>query len=135
MDWQEVFHPGMIFERRYQVKPEHAASHVGSGSAPVLATPWMIAFMEQVSRDLLAQHLPEGYSSVGVHLDVHHLAPTPVGLDVLITAEVLRVNKNRVHFKVRAQDDVEQVGEGMHERVIIDEDRFMRRVTEKAAGR
>ena len=79
MEFVEILHVGMAREETFVVASEHLAAHVGSGSARVLATPWMIAFMERTARDLLAEALPEGYSSVGVHVNVRHLAPSPAG--------------------------------------------------------
>jgi len=98
-----------------------------------LATPWMIAFMERTAHNLLTCCLPEGESSVGTHLDVRHLAPTPQGGQVRIRAEVLAVEGKKVTFSVEAWDALEKVGEGLHERVVIDEARFLRRVEKKVA--
>ncbi len=89
MELIELIHPGMTSEEIFLVEERHLATHVGSGAARVLATPWMIAFMEGVSHRLLAKYLPAGYSSVGAHVDVHHLAPTPLGCSVRIRFEVL----------------------------------------------
>jgi len=88
MELIELIHPGMTSEEIFLVEERHLATHVGSGAARVLATPWMIAFMEGVSHRLLAKYLPAGYSSVGAHVDVHHLAPTPLGCSVRIRFEV-----------------------------------------------
>ena len=89
MELNELIHPGMSREDNFTIAIENSAIHIGSGSSRVLATPWMIAFMERVSHRLLTCCLPEGYSSVGTHLDVHHLAPTPVGATIRVRAEVL----------------------------------------------
>jgi len=113
---------------------ENSAIHLGSGSSRVLATPWMIAFMERVSHRLLTCCLPEGYSSVGTHLDVRHLAPTPVGATIRVRAEVLSVDGIKVYFSIEAWDSLEKIGEGKHERVVIDEARFLRRVEKKKAS-
>lgn len=131
MEVGEWIQPGMWREDRYQVEEHHSASHVGSGSLKVLATPWMIAFMERTARDLLAERLPDGYSSVGVHVDVRHLAPSPVGSQVRTRAEVVAVNGWTVDLSVQAWDEHEQIGVGQHQRVIIDEARFLRRVARK----
>jgi predicted thioesterase len=68
---------------------------------------------------------------VGTHLDVHHLAPTPVGATIRVKAEVLSLDGNRIYFSVEAWDDLEKIGEGKHERVVIEEARFLRRVEKK----
>jgi fluoroacetyl-CoA thioesterase len=131
MDTIELFHPGMTREDSFPVTLENSAIHLGSGSSRVLATPWMIAFMERVSHRLLTCCLPDGYSSVGTHLDVRHLAPTPVGATIRVKAELLSIDGNRIQFKIEAWDDQEKIGEGTHERVVIDEARFLRRVEKK----
>jgi len=97
----------------------------------VLATPWMIAFMERNARRLLGERLPAGYSSVGSHVDVRHLAPTPVGGRVRVRAEVLAVDGWKVEFVIQAWDEQELIGEGRHQRVVIEEERFLRRVARK----
>jgi len=122
---------GLTRGETFQVAEENAAIHVGSGSSPVLATPCMIAFMERVSHRLLAEHLSPGETSVGVYLEINHLAPTPVGASVRVKIEVIEVSGNQVTFNVGAWDHMEKVGEGVHRRAIIDESRFLRRVKSK----
>jgi len=118
----------MYREIVFEVTEEHSAIQLGSGSLRVLATPMMIRFMEITSHRLLEGYLPEGFSSVGVHIDVRHQAPTPINNPVKVRAEILELNQSRVLFSVRAWDDLEQVGEGLHQRVVIDLARFMKRV-------
>jgi predicted thioesterase len=134
MDLSELIQPGMIREDNFRVTIENSAIHLGSGSSRVLATPWMIAFMERVSHRLLICCLPEGFSSVGTHLDVRHLAPTPVGATIRVRTEVLSLDGNRINFSVEAWDNLEKIGEGKHERVVIDEARFLHRVEKKIAS-
>jgi fluoroacetyl-CoA thioesterase len=131
MDFEELFRPGMSQEETSLVEEQHTAAHVGSGSMRVLATPWMIAFMEHVARKLMGEHLPEGYSSVGVRVDVSHLAPTPVGSWVKARAEIISVEGSKVNFKVEAWEGEEKIGDGQHQRVVIDEARFFRRIAAK----
>jgi fluoroacetyl-CoA thioesterase len=131
MDLNEILRPGMEREETFQVEEEHAAIHIGSGSSRVLATPWMIAFMERVSHRLVSENLPEGYSSVGVVVDVRHLAPTPIGAAVRVRAEIIELNGLEVALVVHAWDAGEMIGEGRHHRVVIDEVRFLRRVEAK----
>jgi fluoroacetyl-CoA thioesterase len=132
MDLYGLIQAGMELEREYQVTAAHSAVHIGSGSQQVLATPWMITYMERTCRDLLAEKLPGGYASVGVHVDIHHLAPTPVGSLVWVQARVTRVEGLQVHFNLEARDKLEPIGKGNHTRVVIDEARFMKRVASKA---
>ena len=134
MEWLETVKPGQVREQSYLVEPSHSAIHIGSGSYSVLATPWMITFLERTARLLLAGLLPAGYSSVGVLVNVRHLAPTPVGDTVRARAEVIAVEGSKVTFTVRAWDGTEEIGDGLHERVIIEEERFLRRVAKKASA-
>jgi predicted thioesterase len=134
MDVRDLVQPGMSREISLVVEEQYTAAHVGSGSLRVLATPSMIAFMERTARDLLQETLPEGYSSVGVHVDVRHLAPTPLGGRVRVVCTVEQVEARRVDFEVNAWDSVEQIGAGRHQRVVIDVARFLQRVEAKQAG-
>ena len=131
MDINEVIQKGMIREEMFQVAEEHTAIHVGSGGSRVLATPWMIAFMERVAHRLLAENLPTGESSVGVLVDVRHLAPTPIGAAVRVQVEIVTLDGAQVTFSVQAWDQAEKIGEGRHQRVLINEARFQRRVEGK----
>jgi predicted thioesterase len=131
MDLNQILQPGLSREETFVVEEQHSAIHVGSGSLRVLATPWLITFMERTARLLLSERLPPGYSSVGVHVDVYHLAPSPVGAVVRARAEVQSIEGMRVNFIVQAWDNQEKIGEGSHQRVVIDEGRFLRRVAAK----
>ena len=134
MDLSALIKPGMSLETTFQVEAQHSAAHLGSGSLRVLATPIMIAFMESTSHRLLAQRLPPGYSSVGMLVNVRHLAPTPLGTRVRVLSEVLEVDGLRVTFSVHAWDQSEQIGDGQHQRMVIDEARFLRRVEAKSSS-
>ena len=131
MDIDEVIQKGMTREETFQVAEEHTAIHVGSGGSRVLATPWMIAFMERAAHRLLAENLPAGESSVGVLVDVRHLAPTPIGAAVRVQVEIVTLDGAQVTFYVQAWDQAEKIGEGHHQRVVINEARFLRRVEGK----
>ena len=120
MELTDIIKPGMAREETFLVDEDKTARHVGSGASRVLARPWLIA-----------EHLPEGFSSVGVHVDVRHLAPTPVGSQVRVRAEVIEVSETRVTLIIQAWDHVDLVGEGSHQRVVIDQERFLRRVEAK----
>ncbi len=133
MNINDFIQRGMSKEMTFQVGEEQLAAHIGSGTMRVLATPAMIGFMERVSQLLLAEHLPEGYSSVGILVEVRHLAPTPFGFEVRVRSEVIAVEGNRVTFHAQAWDTIEQVGESRHDRMVIDESRFLRRVEAKSA--
>jgi len=114
------------------VGDQHTAPKVGSGRIRVLATPVMINLIEAAALAAVEQSLPERHQSLGTRLDVTHVAATPVGMHVRATAEVVRVEGRTVHFKVRAEDERELIGQGTHERVVVNVERFEARVAEKA---
>lgn len=127
----EAIQPGLKGEIRLVVAEEHTARHLGSGGVKVLATPQMILLMERASVAAVDPLLPEGYRTVGARLDIRHLAPTPVGFEVTATAELVAVEGRRLTFHVQAHDGVELVGEGTHERAIINVQKFGERVAQK----
>ena len=114
------------------VGPEHTASFVGSGRIAVLATPVMINLIEAAALSAVEHLLPAGHQSLGIHLDVGHVAATPVGLKVIATAEVERVEGRTITFRVEARDEVEAIGGGTHQRVVVSVARFDERVQRKA---
>jgi predicted thioesterase len=114
------------------VTQANTAQAVGSGSVPVYATPALVALLEQAAVDALASHLPPGMTTVGVRIDVQHLAATPVGMDVRARATLRAQDGRKLHFDVIAHDGIEQIAQGSHERVLVDQERFMARVTAKA---
>ncbi|MBN1658015.1 MAG: thioesterase family protein [Anaerolineae bacterium] len=130
----EAVQPGLTGEVRLTVAREHTARHLGSGGVEVLATPQMVLLMERAGVAAVDHLLPEGYRTVGVHLDVRHLAPTPVGFEVVATATLLEVDGRRLTFAVTVHDGQEVVGEGTHHRFIIDVAEFGTRVERKAAS-
>ncbi len=124
--------PGLSGTAELVVGEHHTAPHVGSGRIRVLATPVMINLIEAAALAAVEHSLPEHHQSLGTRLDISHVAATPVGMRVRATAEVVRVEGRTIHFKVRAEDERELIGEGTHERVVVDVERFDRRVREKA---
>jgi len=126
--------PGLTGTAELVVGEQHTAPRIGSGRIRVLATPVMINLIEAAALAAVEQSLPEHHQSLGTHLDVTHVAATPVGMRVRATAEVLRVEGRTVYFKVRAEDERELIGEGTHERVVVNLERFDERVRRKAAG-
>jgi len=127
--------PGLTGEYPVQVVPENTAQHLGSGSVSVFATPELVRSMERASVRAVDPLLPEGYRTVGTHVDVRHLAATPVGMTIRARAELIEVDGRRLTFRVEAFDDVEKIGEGTHERMIIDVAKFGQRVSGKQAER
>ena len=123
--------PGLMGESAQLVTEGLTAGAFGSGLVPALATPAMIALMENASVNAIQESLQVGETSVGVEVNVKHLAATPVGMRVRARAEVCLVDERRVTFQVEAWDDRERIGEGTHVRAIVDEARFK----EKLAGK
>jgi fluoroacetyl-CoA thioesterase len=113
------------------VATEHTAPRVGSGRIAVLATPVMINLIEAAALHAIEHLLPAGYQSLGIRLDIRHFAATPVGLRVTANAEVAGVAGRTITFRVAARDDREAIGEGVHERVVVNVARFDQRVQRK----
>src|SRR6516165_7487587 len=113
------------------VGPEHTAPFVGSGRIAVLATPVMINLIEAAALNAVEHLLPAGHQSLGTHLNVSHIAATPVGLRVIATATVLGVEGRAITFEVEARDEVELIGGGTHQRVAVSISRFDERIQRK----
>lgn len=107
------------------------APHVGSGRIGVLATPIMVNLMEAAALQAVERFMPAGHQTVGTRLDVRHFAATPVGLKVRARAELIRVEGRVLTFRLHAEDEREPIGEGMHERLIINVARFDERMQRK----
>jgi predicted thioesterase len=127
--------PGLTGTASMVVAAEHTAPRVGSGRIAVLATPVMINLIEAAALAAVEQLLPAGHQSLGIRLDVRHFAATPVGLTVTATAEVTGVEGRSIAFRVEARDEVEPIGDGVHERVVVNVARFDERVQRKLPGR
>ncbi|MFZ5917979.1 MAG: thioesterase family protein [Chloroflexota bacterium] len=123
--------PGLMGERSTVVTEANTARHLGSGSVEVLATPEMIRLMEQAAVAAVDHLLPQGQRTVGVQVDVRHLAATPLGMTVTARAKLLEVDNRRLLFHVTAYDDADKIGEGTHERFIVDLARFAERLAKK----
>jgi fluoroacetyl-CoA thioesterase len=118
---------------RLDVKEEHLANRFkDSVLPPVLATPVMIMVMENAALNAIKAYLEPGESAVGTRVDVRHLAATPVGMGVTGEAEVTHVDGRRIEFAVRAYDQSEAIGEGTHERMVVDVARLLKRLDAKA---
>ena len=113
------------------VTREDTALEVGSGSLLVYATPCMVALMEGAACEAIQDTLPEGKTSVGISLDISHLAATPVGLEVRAEAEVTAVEGNTISFRLAAYDEAGLIGEGSHKRAIVSTQRFLDKVYSK----
>lgn len=124
---------GMTAEKSEEVTENNTAIKYGSGGVAVYATPAMIGIMEGTCLAAVDPFLPEGMSTVGIHLDVKHTAATPVGMSVRATAKLIEISGKRLTFTVEAYDNKEKIGEGTHQRYIIDLAKFLQKAQEKQA--
>jgi predicted thioesterase len=125
---------GLTGSAELVVGEQHTAPRIGSGRVHVLATPVMINLIEAAALQAAEHLLPDGYQSLGTRLDVKHYAATPVGMKIRATAEVVKVEGRSIFFTVRAEDEKEPIGDGSHERVVVNVDRFDKRVQRKLKG-
>ena len=118
MDLSSVV-PGLRGQADLVVGEEHTAPRIGSGKVHVLATPVMINLFEAAALAAVEHLLPSGCQSLGTHLDVRHIAATPVGMRVTASAVVVGVEGRSVRFRIEARDERELIGDGTHERVVV----------------
>ncbi|MFN2643937.1 MAG: thioesterase family protein [Burkholderiales bacterium] len=123
--------PGLRGEAGLVVSPEHTAPRVGSGAIAVLATPVMINLMEAAALAAVERFLPAGYQSLGTVLNVRHIAATPAGMRVRASAVVEALEGRTIRFTVEAHDERELIGDGTHERVVVNVAKFDQRVQRK----
>jgi fluoroacetyl-CoA thioesterase len=124
--------PGLWHEIEHCVTQEDTAEQWGSGLVPVFSTPAMVGLMEAAAVKVLEGYLPAENTSVGSHMDVHHLAATPVGMQIHIKAELTQIDGRKLVFKISARDEVELIGDALHERVIVNKEKFITKVNSKA---
>jgi fluoroacetyl-CoA thioesterase len=125
--------PGLVGEASITVTEDLTAAALGSGSVDAFSTPALIALLEAAAIDAVKDCLTEGQTTVGVSLNVRHLAATPVGMEVTARATLKEIDGRRLAFDVEAWDAVERIGEGTHGRFIVDRARFEERVRSKQA--
>jgi len=135
VDLSAQLRSGMTGEAQLLVGEEHTAPSIGSGKVHVLATPVMINVIEAAALDAVERFLPAGYQSLGTVLNVRHIAATPVGMRVRATAKITKVDGRTLFFSVAVSDDKELVGDGTHERVVVNVAKFDERVQRKLAGK
>ena len=126
-----MLQPGITHTITSTVTQDKTASAVGSGGLDVFGTPAMIGLMEMCCLQAVQPLLNEGQGTVGTALNVRHLAATPLGLQVRCECELQQVEGKRLLFAVRAYDPAGLIGEGTHERFIVDNERFMQRTLQK----
>ncbi len=122
---------GLVGTAQVMVTHTNTAQAMGSGLVPVYATPALVALLEEAAVNALKPLLEAGKTSVGTRIDISHLAATPIGMIVRAQATLSKVDGRRLVFDVVAHDEAEQIAEGSHERVVVDEQRFLARVQEK----
>lgn len=123
--------PGLLGTIQYWVDKKSTARQLGSGTVDVLATPELVRLMETAAVAALSSHLPPEFTSVGVAINIEHIAPTPVGLSVEVRAALTEVHGRRLKFQVVAHDDIEEIGRGTHERVLVEVEGFVARANRK----
>src|SRR3954462_8858104 len=123
--------PGLRGTAELVVGEEHTAPRVGSGAVHVLATPVMINLFEAAALDAVEHLLPPGHQSLGTVLNVRHVAATPVGMRVVASATVEKVDGRTVHFRLEARDERDVIGDGAHERMVVNVAKFDARVQQK----
>lgn len=127
-----VFQPGMTHELAVTTQSEDSAQKFYPHLPDVFATPCLVGLMERVSAELINKHLQPGEQSVGIAMDLKHMAATPLGMEIRVKTEVVAVEGRKLTFRLEAYDEVEKIGEANHERFIIQAAKFNARVAEKA---
>ena len=122
---------GIRNSKELTVTEDMTAASAGSGGQPVFSTPHMVALMETTAWSSVEPYMDEGKSTVGTHLDIAPLSASPVGAQVRSESELVEIDGRRLVFRVSASDDAGLIGEGMHERFIIDIEKFMARTEAK----
>lgn len=128
------FQSGLHGSLQFKVEARHLIDFAGADMPAVLSTPWLIKWLEQTARETLRPLLADGEASVGMEVDVRHLAPTPLGAMVTCTARVISSEGGTVTFQVEAADRQELIMRGTHRRAVISKERFQRRVQEKVSA-
>lgn len=115
------------------VTEEVTADRIGSGLVKVFATPMMIALIEKTCNESVVPQLEAGQGTVGTLINVSHCAATPVGMKVWCDSELVEIDRRRLVFNVKAYDGCGLIGEGVHERFVIDSQKFQRKAEEKSS--
>lgn len=122
---------GIKGHKEQTVTPEMSAARVGSGLVDVFATPMLVALVEQTCYESVLPYLEEGKGTVGTLVNVSHLSATPIGKRVWCESELVEVDRRRLVFSVKAYDECGLIGEGTHERFVIDTEKFAAKVLSK----
>jgi len=122
---------GLTGTQRFIVESQHLIDFAGQDMPAVLSTPWLIKWLEVTARETLRPLLDDGEASVGMEVDIRHLAPTPQGSEVQCTARVIGAEGSTVTFQVEATDGIELIARGVHKRAVVSKARFAERVARK----
>ena len=122
---------GEVGELDVPTDMKHAVEFAGDGMPAVVSTPNIIQFLERTARHALAPHLEADERSVGIEIDIRHLAPTPIGQTIHCTARVMAVDGSKISFQIEARDQHEVIVRGLHKRAVIRTESFAKRVKEK----
>ena len=122
---------GIRGEQKVEVVYENTATAVGSGVLEVFATPCMLALMEKTTCDSVIPYLEEGWGTVGTKVEISHVAATPIGMTVRCESELTLVDGRRLEFTVKAYDDAGLIGEGTHERFLVNNEKFQKKADAK----
>ncbi|OPX19933.1 MAG: hypothetical protein BZ151_06645 [Desulfobacca sp. 4484_104] len=131
---ESPFTVGMTNEMRLKTEPGHSARKFFPQLPDAFATPYLVGLMEGVSAELMAKHLQPGEQSVGIAMNLKHLAPTPLGMEVRAITEITQVEGRKLTFKLEVFDEQEKIGEAVHERFIINADKFQQKIAAKASA-
>ncbi len=132
--------PGLTFTQRFTVPDTktvpalYPESDIFRGMPKVFATGFMVGLMEWACVELIRDHLEDGEGSLGIHIDVSHIAATPPGMMVTVDAKLVEVDGRKLRFEVVARDEIDEIGRGSHERAVVLWERFNAKVAAKAAG-
>jgi len=124
-------HSGLVGALTFKVEQQHLIDFAGDDMPAVLSTPWLIKWLEQTARETLRPLLEQGEASVGMEVDIRHLAPTPLGATVKCTVRVISSEGSTVTFQIEAADEQELIARGVHKRAVISKARFAERVARK----
>ena len=132
---RDTLRPGLSGEKRFVVEPKNAISFMGPDVPRVLASPWMLLFMEHAAREGVLPHLDPGEDTVGIGFQFEHIAAAPIGSTVIATAELTSVDGRKLHFRIEARDEQEVIGRGTHTRAVVEIARFAQRMRKKMPGK
>ncbi len=125
---KETLIEGISAVVKQRVVSQHLVSYQDSRLVPVLASPWMLSFMEHAAYNAIQPHLDDGEQSVGVGFQFEHLAPTPAGSTVTASAKITAVDGRQITLAIEARDDQQLIGKGTHVRAVIDMERFKKKL-------